>query len=124
MSYLRLDDVSRLGFSKTARSCPCHREAGGHGDDRSALAVRRRCIAEDVAAATDEGAETGEAHVQADVGHATVGPAQQEHGALDSTALKVPVRRLAKGRSKGPDEMRLGDARDSSQARDVRSEER
>src|ERR1700737_1018752 len=119
MAYLRLDEVSRLGFSKTARSCPCHREADGHGDDRSALAVRRRCLADDVAEATAEGAETGEAHVQADVGHAPVGRAQQKHGALDSAALKVPVRRLAKGRSKGSDEVRLRDARDSSEGRDV-----
>src|ERR1700687_3103747 len=119
MSYLRLDDVSRLGFSKTARSGPCRRESGGPGDDRSALPARRRCLADDVAKATAEGAETGEAHVQADVGHATVGRAQQEHGALDSAALKVPVRRLAKGRSKGSDEVRLGDARDSSEGRDV-----
>src|ERR1700716_328949 len=118
MSYLRLDDVSRLGFSKTARSCPCHREAGGHGDDRSALAVGSWSLADDVAEATAEGAETGEAHVQADVGHATVGCPQQKHGALDSAALKVPVRRLAKGRSKRSNEVRLGDVRDPSQARD------
>src|SRR5712692_3374638 len=119
MSCPTLDDVSRFGFSKTARSCPGHREASRNGHDRSALAVGGWRLADDVAEAPAEGAETDEADVEADVRHATVGRAQQEHGALDSAALKVPVRRLAKGRAKGSDEVRLRDVRDASQVGDI-----
>src|SRR3979490_978555 len=119
MSYIRLDDVARPGFSKTARSCPRHRKARWDGDDRSAFPIAGWRLADDLTEDSAEGAQTAETHVQADVGHAPVGRSQQEHGPFDPPALKVPVRRLAKGRAKGSDEMSLRDARDSGEARAV-----
>src|SRR5882672_8349840 len=108
MSYVRLDDVSRPGFSKTARSCPRHGEASRDGDNRSALAVAGWRLADDVTEDPAEGAQAAEAHVQADVRHAPVGRPQQKHGPFDPTALEVPVRCLAKSGAKRPDEVRLG----------------
>ena len=62
-----------------------------------------------------EGAQAGEPDVEADVGNASIGFAQQEHGALDAPALKVSMWSLVKGRAESPDEMRLrygGEARE------------
>src|SRR4029077_21056947 len=119
MSYLRLDDVSRLGFSKTARSCPGHREAVRNSHDRSALAVRGRCLADDCLKTTAEGAQAVEANVEADVGDAAIGRPQQEHRPLNATALEIPVWCLTERRAKGTDEMCLRDIRDLSEGRDV-----
>ena len=64
--------------------------------------------------------EAGEADVEADLGDAAVGLAQQEHRPLDPAALQVAVRRLAERRPEGADEVRLGDdMRDAGQRRDV-----
>src|SRR5436853_3840591 len=104
MSHLRLDDASRLGFSKTARSCPGHRETVRHGHDRAALAVGRRRLANDCLKTAAERAQAVEAHVEADVGHASIGGTQQEHRPLDPAALEIAVWRLAKSRAKGPNE--------------------
>ena len=108
------------GFSKTARSRPGHREAGRHGGDVGRGRGRRvgdspTIVAERAA----ERAEAAEADVEADVGDAAVGLAQQEHRPLDPPALQVAVRRLAEGRPEGADEVRLGDVRDPRQRRDV-----
>src|SRR5712692_6518365 len=115
MSDPTLDDVFRPGFSKTARSCPGHREAVRDGQDRPALAIGRWRLADDVAKAPAEGAEAGEADVEADVRHTPVGRPQQEHGAFDPPALQVPMRRLAKRCSEGADEVRLRDVGDTSE---------
>src|SRR5438445_9330676 len=119
MSCPTLDDVSRPVFSKTARSCPGHGEARRDGLDRSALAVDGWRFADDLLKAAAEGAQAVEADVEADVRHAAVGRAQQEHRPLDPAALKVAVRSLAEGRAKGSDEMRLRGVRDLRQSRDV-----
>src|SRR2546429_2567505 len=114
-----LDDVSCLGFSKSARSSPWHREAGRDGDDRPALTIPGWWLADDVAKDPAEGAQAGEPPIQADVRHAPVGRAQQEHGALDPPALQVAVRRLAKGGAEGADEVRFRDVGNPSQGRQV-----
>src|SRR6267143_3182501 len=119
MSYVRLADVSRPGFSKTAWSCPRHGEASRDGDNRSALAEASWRLADDVTEDPAEGAQAAEAHVQADVRHAPVGRPQQEHGPFDPPALEVPARRLAKSSAQRPDEVRLGDVGDSSKGREV-----
>src|SRR5438132_4126271 len=119
VSYLRLDDVSRLGFSKAARSCPGHREAGWYGDDRPALAIGARLLGDDLLERSAERAQAVEANVEADIGHCAVGRAQQKHGSFDPTALQVPVRRLAKRGAEGADEMRLRDVRDLRERRQV-----
>jgi hypothetical protein len=62
-----------------------------------------------------EGAEAREPDIEADVGHASIGFAQQEHGALDTPALKVSMRSLVKRRAERPDEVRFrygGEARE------------
>src|SRR5215472_4813898 len=112
---------SAVRFSETARSRPCHREAGGDG-------ARYRCaaaaegdgrLADDLAERTAEGAEAAEADIEAYVRDAAVALAQQEHRALDPAALEVAMRRLAERRAKGPDEVRLRDAGDAGERGDV-----
>src|SRR5262245_55743123 len=90
-------------FSETARSGPGHREARGHRGDDGTLAVFGRSLADDVAKRARERAQAVEADVQADVGHAPLGLAQQEHGALDAAALQVAMRGLAEGVLEGSD---------------------
>src|SRR3984893_18488684 len=119
MSYLRLDDVFRLGFSKTARSCPGHREAVRHGHDRSALPIRRWRLADDRLKTTAESAQAVEAYVEADVGDTAIGRPQQEHRPLNATALEIAVWCLTERRAKRTDEMCLRDTRDLSEGRHV-----
>src|SRR2546423_9232882 len=112
--------TSRPRFSKTARSRPHHRDAIGRRRDRPRpAAVLRGRLADDVAERAAEGPEAGEADVEADLGHAAVALAQQEHRALHAPALQVPVWRLAERRAEGADEVRLGDVGDARQRRDV-----
>src|SRR5919199_146658 len=110
-----LAEIARRRFSETARSGPCHREAGRYGTDLGAVAVVGRRLAHDVAERPAEGAQAGETNVEADVRYATVRLAQQEHRALDSPPLQVAVRRLAEGVPKRADEVGLGDQRDPRQ---------
>src|SRR3989442_11727170 len=98
-------------FSKTARSCPAHREAVRHCKNEAPRPIVGRRLADDVAKRAAERTKALKPDVQADVGHGAVGLPQQEHGALDPAALQVAVRRLTKGRPEGPDEMRLGNVR-------------
>src|ERR1700674_2934145 len=119
MSYLRLDDVFRPGFSKTARSCPGHREAVRDRHDWSALAIGGRRLADDCLKTTAEGAQAVEAYVEADVGDAAIGRPQQEHRPLNATALEIAVRCLTARRAKRTDEMRLRDIRDLSEGSNV-----
>src|SRR4051812_18243107 len=114
-----LIDAPPVGFSKTARPRPRHREAVGDGLGVDARAVRGRRLADDGMEGAAEGPEAPEADVEADVGDAAVGLAQQEHRALDPAALEVAVGRLAERRAEGPDEVRLGDAGDPGQRGDV-----
>ena len=79
----------------------------------------RRRLADDRPERPTEGPEAAEADVEADVGDASVGLAQQEHGALDPTPLEVAVRRLAEDGAEGADEMRLGDVGDRGDRRHV-----
>src|SRR6476620_2565101 len=93
--------VLRGGYSKTARSRPGHRAAGRDavGARRAAARpVRRRRLADDLAERPAEGPEAPEADVEADLGHAAAGLAQQEHRPLDAPSLQVAVRRLAERR--------------------------
>ena len=109
----------RLRFSKTARSCPCHRETGWDGKRGRVESIFNRRFMNDFVKCPAECPETCEADVEADVSDAAVGFAQQEHRSLDTAPLKVAVRRLIEGGSEGSDEMRLGDAGKAGQSRDV-----
>jgi hypothetical protein len=60
---------------------------------------------DDLVESPAERAEAREPDVEADVGHASIRFAQQEHGALDSPALKVSMRSLVKSRAERPDEV-------------------
>src|SRR5690348_12309737 len=102
-----LNALSRPGFSETARSRPGHREARRHRQRGPVAAVLARRHAHDRTERAAERAEAGEAHVEADLGDARVGRAQQEHRALDAPPLQVAVRRLAERRAEGADEVRL-----------------
>src|SRR5687767_4462653 len=109
----------RAGFSKTARS---HRDPRRHARPRrrhlDAVGSRQRPVpqaivrwrlADDLPEHAAEGPEAGEADVEADVGDAPVGLAQQEHRALHPPPLKVAVRRLSECGAEAADEVRLGD---------------
>jgi len=74
----------------------------------------------DVVEGAAERAKAREPDVEADVGDAAVGLAEQEHRALDPPPLQVAVGRLPEGRAKGADEVGVRDMRDLGQARDVK----
>src|SRR5258707_296444 len=97
----------RLRFSETARSRPRHREARRDRLGRPGAAVDAGRDADDLAERAAERPEAGEADVEADVGDAVGGGAQQEHRPLDAAALEVAVGRLAERGAEGPDEMGL-----------------
>src|SRR5262245_32838770 len=107
-------------FSKIAAwSRPRHREARRHGDGLAARAELARRLAHDLAERTAERPEAEEADVEADLGHAALGLAQEEHRALDAAALEVAVRRLPEGRFEDADEVRLGGVRHARERGDV-----
>ena len=60
-----------------------------------------------------------EADVEADVGDAAVGLAQEEHRALDAPPLEVAVRRLAEHGAEAAAEVRLGHVGDGGDGADV-----
>jgi hypothetical protein len=66
-----------------------------------------------------ERAQAGEADFEADVGHAVVGCAQEEHRPFDAAALQVAMRRFAERRAERATEVRFGDFRNPREARDV-----
>jgi hypothetical protein len=66
-----------------------------------------------------EGAQACEADFEADVGHAMVGCAQEEHRPFDAAALQVAMGRFAERRPEGATEVRLGNLRNPREARDV-----
>src|SRR6266542_66792 len=104
----RLMLAPRPRFSKTARSRPGLHEAGRDGSEvRGPLPIGGRRLAHDVGEGPTERPQAPEAHVEADLGHAAVGLPQQKHRPLDPTALQAAVRRLAKGGTKDPNEVRL-----------------
>src|SRR3954470_20317169 len=109
----KLVHAARIRFSETARSRPGHAEAGRGRRHGGAPAVLGGRFADDVAERPAERAEAREADVEADLGHAAVGLAEQEHRALDAAALEVAVRGLAERRPERADEVRLGDVRDA-----------
>src|SRR4051812_13438160 len=98
----------RGGFSETARlRRDAGRDAWTHRRELNAVrrhdramseAVMRGRLADDLAERPAEGPETGEADIEADIGHASIRLAQEEHRALDATPLEVPVRRLPEDR--------------------------
>src|SRR5713101_6194479 len=114
-----LGSVRALGFSKTARSGPGHDKARGGLNSILTSSVFGGRHADDIVKGPAESAEAREAGVEANVGHASVGLAQHEHGALDAPALEVAMRRLAEGRLEGPDEVGLGHARHLGEVGDV-----
>src|SRR5262249_13115562 len=75
-------------------------------------------LADDLAERAAERAEAEEADVEADLGDAALGLAQQEHRALDAAALQIAVRRLTERRLEGADEVRLGGVRHAREGGD------
>src|SRR2546430_1706553 len=117
---LTLIDPTRSRFSETARSRPGPGEARGDGSQvRGLLPVLRGGFTDDAPEGPAEAAEAAEADIEADLTHAGVGLPQEEHRSLHAAALQVAMGRLAERVAKGPDEMRLGDAGDPREGRDV-----
>src|SRR5918992_2550381 len=107
-------------FSKTARSRPRLHEARRHGSQvPGPPPIGGRRLADDLGEGPAERPQAREAHVEADLGNAALGLTEHEHRPLDAAALQVAVRRLAEGRAKDADEVRLGDVGDPRQRRDV-----
>src|SRR6266581_5632468 len=89
------------GFSKTARlHRHPRRDPRPHGRQLDAVrrhdrtmprAVARRGLADDLPERATEGAQAGEADVEADLGDAPFGLAQQEHRTLHPPPLQVAV---------------------------------
>src|SRR5690625_6267876 len=79
-------------FSETARSGPCLGETGRHNGHRTTLPIGRRRLADDVVERAAERAQAGEPDIQADVGHAALRRAEQEHRPLDATADRKSTR--------------------------------
>src|ERR671928_1252788 len=92
---------SRRGavFSETARlpADASPRPPGGHlpavrrRERLVAASIARRRLADDLAERAAERAEAREPHVEADVGDAAAGLAEQEHRTLDAPALEVAM---------------------------------
>src|SRR4029078_10809367 len=109
----------RGGFSETARlRGHAGRDAWTHRRELNAVrrhdravseAVMRGRLADDLAERPAEGPEAGEAHIEADIGHASIRLAQEEHRPLDAPPLQVAVRGLAEDRPKAADEVRFRD---------------
>jgi hypothetical protein len=116
-------------FSETARfRSVVGRHARPHRRQLDALRCDDRAVAQPVpgwglADDPPEGAterpEAGESDVEADLGHAPIGLAKQEHRAFDPPSLQVPVRRLAEDVAEAAAEVRRRDVRDGGHRADV-----
>src|SRR5262245_65243823 len=93
------------GFSKTARSHPCLREAGRDRAEVGRLpAIPARRLPDELGEGPRERAEAAKADVEADLGDAPIRLPQQEHRPLDTSALEVAMRRLAVDGAESADE--------------------
>src|SRR6476620_2280938 len=128
VSIVRSGMTVRLGswgadrFSETARMrrrpgfvhIPCreawsrehHLHAVGRDDRTVSRPVPGWRLADDLPEHPAERPQAGEADVEADVGHAAVGLAEQEHRALDPPPLQIAVRCLSEHTPEAADEMR------------------
>ena len=107
------------GFSKTARSHPGHREAGRHGKNEFAIAIRGRSVTNDFCERPAESTEASETNIETDIRDTAWSLPKQEHRPFHPPALQETMRSLAKSRPKGPDEMGFGDRSDPCEVRDV-----
>src|SRR5215212_3898984 len=119
---IRLGSGREPGFSKPARflrhalplanadpwSHRPHLDAVGRDHRTVPRAIRRRALADDLPERPTERAEAHEAHVEADVGDAPVGLAEEEHRSLNAPTLQVTMRRLTEGGPEAPAEVGLG----------------
>src|SRR5437764_6983918 len=80
--------------------CPACRYPQRSTLTREACPVGRRRFADYTSKRAAERAEAAETDVEANFGHRAVGFAQQFHCSLHPSALKVPMRGLAKRRAK------------------------
>src|SRR2546423_733132 len=82
-------------------------------------AVVGRRLADDLPEHADEGPSACEADVEADVGDAAVGLAQQEHRAFHPPPLQVTVGRLPEDGPEAANEVRFGDVCHGGYRRDI-----
>ena len=109
----------RLRPGREPRPRGHHLDAVGRHDRAVTLAVVRGRLPDDLVEHAAEGPEAREADVEADVGDAAVGLAQQEHRPFHPPPLQVAVRRLPEDGAEAPDEVGLGDMGDGGHGADV-----
>src|ERR1700730_14449639 len=125
LCWIGVDAAVTLGapgftrFSKTARSCPPHGEAGRNRLEGPALAIHTGRLPHDPVECAAERTQTGEPHVEADVGDVAVSPAEQVHRPFDTSPLQVTVRCLSEGRSERADEVSRGQVGNRGEGWDV-----
>jgi hypothetical protein len=117
------------GFSKTAQiESWANIVEWSHGrqldtvwrhDRTVAEPVMGRRLADNVAEGPAERAQAGEANVEANVGDASVGLAQQEHRSLDPAPLQIVMRRFAKDGAETTAEMSRRNVRDGGHGRHI-----
>jgi len=111
----KLLDLRGLTGRLTGRDSRPHRrrlDAVRRDDRPMPRAVPGWCLSHDRVEGAAECSQTGEADTEADVGHAPIGLAEQEHRALDPPPLEVPVRPLAEHCVEAADEVRGRDVHD------------
>ena len=116
---LRNCSIASAPPAATQRPHGRHLEAVGRHHRPMPGAVARRRLADDLPERAAEGPQAGEADVEADVGDAAVGLAQQEHRALHPPPLQVAVRRLPEDGAEAAAEVRLGDVGHRGHGADV-----
>src|SRR5579864_8136666 len=87
-----------------------HEAVGGHHRTMSEAILRGR-LADNLPEGSAERSQAGKADLEADVGDAARGFAQEEHRPFHSPSLQVAVRCLSEGGTKAADEMLLGEIR-------------
>src|SRR5579875_4193022 len=130
LSMARTLDAARAKrFSEPAQSAggakPGHRPARGNPQPRAftgeSATVGGRRLADDLPEGAAERPKAGEADIEADLRHRTMGLAQQLHRPLHPGSLQISVRSLPEGGAELAAEVRRRDVRHPRQGRHVES---
>jgi hypothetical protein len=115
-----LQNCSIAWFPKRRARAHCRElNTVGRDDRPMAPAIAGGRLAHDLAERPAEGSQTRESDVEADIGDAAVGFAQEEHRALHPSPLQVAVRRLAEHVAEAAAEVRRRDVGHGGDGADV-----